>query len=112
VPLEYRQLDRVAKRAGAVISRLGSFWGHGSGDIAIAFTTANTIMHDDKADLRTLRVLNEDRIDLLFRAAAEATQEAVLNAMLCAERFVGRDGHVRQSLAETLHRSRNAVQVG
>jgi D-aminopeptidase len=106
VPLEHRQLNRVAKRAGAGLARLGSFWGHGSGDIAIAFTTANTIDHDSKADLLEMRVLNEGRIDLLFRAAAEATQEAVLNSMLSADHFVGRSGNVRVSLADVLRRSR------
>jgi D-aminopeptidase len=102
VPLEHRQLNRIARRAGAGLARLGSFWGHGSGDIAIAFTTANTIEHGGTADLREMRVLNEDRIDLLFRATAEATQEAVLNAMLSADRFVGRGGTVRVSLADVL----------
>jgi D-aminopeptidase len=102
VPLEHRQLQRVSRRAGAGIARLGSFWGHGSGDIAIAFTTANTVKHGDMADLREIRVLNEDRIDLLFRAAAEATQEAILNAMLSADRVVGRGGSVRISLADAL----------
>jgi D-aminopeptidase len=102
VPLEHRQLNRIAKRAGAGLARLGSFWGHGSGDIAIAFTTANTIDHESKADLVEQRILNENRIDLLFRAAAEATQEAVLNSMLAAEGFVGRGGKTRISLADVL----------
>lgn len=110
VPLEHRQLNRVVRRAGAGLARLGSFWGHGSGDIAIAFTTANTIDHDSKADLREIRVLNESRIDLLFRAAAEATQEAVLNSMLSADRFVGRGGNVRVSLADVLRCSETAIQ--
>ncbi|MCG7392074.1 P1 family peptidase [Microvirga sp. ACRRW] len=106
VPLDHRQLNRVAKRAGAGLARLGSFWGHGSGDIVIAFTTANTIEHDGKADVVDMRILNENRIDLLFRAATETTQEAVLNSMLFADRFVGRGGTVRVSLADVLSRSR------
>ena len=106
VPLEHRQLNRVAKRAGAGLARLGSFWGHGSGDIAIAFTTANTVDHDGKADLLEMRVLNENRIDRLFRAAAEATQEAVLNSMLAADHFVGRGGKARLSLADVLRSAR------
>lgn len=101
-PLEHRQLNRVAKRAGAGLARLGSFWGHGSGDIAIAFTTANAVDHDSAADILDMRVLNENRIDLLFRAAAEATQEAVLNSMLSADSFVGRNGTTRVSLADVL----------
>ncbi|MXQ12156.1 P1 family peptidase [Microvirga makkahensis] len=105
VPLDHRQLNRVAKRAGAGLARLGSFWGHGSGDIAIAFTTGNTVEHDSTNAVANMRILNENRIDLLFRAAAEATQEAVLNSMLSAEDFVGRDGATRVSLASILCRS-------
>ncbi|MEO3433631.1 P1 family peptidase [Inquilinus sp. CAU 1745] len=102
VPLEHRQLARVARRAGAGIARLGAFWGHGSGDITIAFDTANAVDHEEKAAFTTLRVLNETHIDLLFRAAAEATQEAVLNAMLAAPPFTGRAGQHRPSLADWL----------
>ncbi len=102
VPLEHRQLERVARRAGAGIARLGSFWGHGSGDIAIAFSTGNLVDHDETRDLVPLTALNEARIDLLFRAAAEATQEAVLNSMLSADAFTGRAGSHRASLADWL----------
>ncbi|WP_256753730.1 P1 family peptidase [Mesorhizobium sp. Mes31] len=103
VPLEHRQLERVARRAGAGIARLGSFWGHGSGDIAIAFSTGNLVDHDETRDLVPLVTLNEARIDLLFRAATEATQEAVLNSMLSADAFTGRAGLHRASLADWLH---------
>jgi len=102
LPLESRQLTRIARRGGAGLARLGAFWGNGSGDIAIAFSTANRIAHRDEADLVPLIVLNENRIDLPFRAAAEATQEAVLNAMLAALDTVGRDGNHRPSLADYL----------
>jgi D-aminopeptidase len=102
LPLESRQLSRIARRCGAGLARLGAFWGNGSGDIAIAFSTASRIAHDEKADLVPLTVLNENRIDLAFRAAAEATQEAVLNAMLAAPETVGRDGNWRPSLADCL----------
>jgi D-aminopeptidase len=102
LPLESRQLTRIARRCGAGLARLGAFWGNGSGDIAIAFSTAGRIAHHEKADLVPLTVLNENRIDLAFRAAAEATQEAVLNAMLAAPETVGRDGNRRPSLADCL----------
>ncbi|MBZ9697708.1 MULTISPECIES: P1 family peptidase [unclassified Mesorhizobium] len=102
VPLEHRQLERLARRAGAGIARLGSFWGNGSGDIAIAFSTGNPVDHDENRDLVPLLALNEARIDILFRAAAEATQEAVLNSMLSAEAFTGRAGTHRASLADWL----------
>jgi len=102
LPLESRQLERIARRCGAGLARLGSFWGNGSGDIAIAFTTANPIAHHEQADIVPVSVLNENRIDLPFRAATEATQEAVLNAMLAAPETVGREGNRRPSLADCL----------
>ena len=102
VPLDYRQLDRVAKRAGVGLAWCGSFWGNGSGDIALAFTTANHVPHDADVDLIEHRVLAEGRIDRLFQAAAEATQEAVLDALAAAETMVGRHGHRRVGLADLL----------
>jgi len=104
VGLEMRQLKRVARRAGAGLARLGSFWGNGSGDIALAFSTAERIRHDERDDLVTRRILREDRIDILFRAAADATAEAVVDAMLAAAETEGRDGHRRVSLADVLAR--------
>jgi len=102
VPLESRQLHRVARRGGVGLARLGAFWGNGSGDIAVAFTTAGSVDHDQPDDLVQLRALNENRIDTLFRAATEATQEAVLNAMVAAPATTGRDGHHRPSLGDWL----------
>lgn len=102
IPLESRQLKRIARRCGAGLARLGAFWGTGSGDIALAFSTAARVAHDERADLVARTVLNENRIDLPFRAAADATQEAVLNALLAAPATLGRDGHMRPSLADVL----------
>ncbi|HUH50041.1 MAG TPA: P1 family peptidase [Mycoplana sp.] len=102
VPMENRQLKRVTRRCGAGIARLGAFWGHGSGDIAIGFTTGVTIDHDESRDFYPFTALNEDRIDMLFRAATEATQEAILNSMCAAEAFRGRGGTKRASLADWL----------
>ena len=104
VPLDHRQLGRVARRAGVGLAWCGAFWGNGSGDIALAFTTANRVPHAAERDLLEQRVLAEGRIDLLFQAAAEATQEAVLDALAAAETMVGRDGHRRVGLREVLTR--------
>ena len=103
IPLGDRQLRRVIRRSGVGLARLGSFWGHGSGDIALGFTTANTIAHDEKADLVESRVLNENRIDLLFEAMADATQEAVLDALVAARSTTGRVGHHRPALLDALN---------
>ncbi len=98
LPLSERQLSRVAKRAGVGLARTGSFLGHGSGDIALAFSTADPV--DMKSRKRTLTVeqLDERRIDRVFRAAAEATEEAIINSMINAERISGRDGNTRYPL--------------
>ena len=71
VPMEHRQLKRVTRRCAAGLARLGAFWGHGSGDIAIGFSTGVTFDHDEQSDFVGISALNEDRIDELFRASAE-----------------------------------------
>ncbi len=106
VPLDHRQLTRIAKRAGVGLSWCGAFWGNGSGDIALAFTTANRIPHTPDRDIIALRLVAEQRIDLLFQAVAEATQEAVLDALAAAETTLGRNGHRRTGLRDLLPRVR------
>lgn len=102
IPLEHRQLVRVAKRAGVGLAWCGGFWGNGSGDIALAFTTANRVRPTTDTDFLEHRVLAEARIDRLFQATAEATQEAVLDALAGARTTIGRHGHRRVGLAERL----------
>jgi D-aminopeptidase len=97
-PLSERQLKRVAKRAGVGLARLGSFIGNGSGDIVLSFSTANRVKHYEERDITDMKVVNEDKINLLFRAAAEATEEAVLNSMIACDSVTGRDGNRRESL--------------
>ena len=102
IPLSDRQLKRIIRRSGVGLARLGSFWGHGSGDIALGFSTGSILSHDEKSDLVNLCVLNENRMDLLFEAMADATQEAVLDALVAAGSMTGRAGHHRPSLIEAL----------
>lgn len=102
MPLGDRQLQRVARRAGAGIAALGSFWGHGSGDLAIAFTTADRVADTPEAPFQTVRRLDDNQIDLVFQAAREATAEAVLNAMCAAKPATGRDGTSFPSLGDWL----------
>ncbi len=99
LPLADRQLARVARRAGAGLARLGAFWGHGSGDIALCFTTADPVAHEAPA-FQPITRLDDNLIDLPFRAAAEATQEAVLNALCAATPAAGRSGRPYPSLAD------------
>ncbi len=90
-PLDSRQLGRVARRGGAALGRLGSHMGHQSGDIAIAFSTANRITRPGGDTHPATRVC-ESRMDRFFAAAVEATEEAILNAMWHATPRPGYDG--------------------
>ncbi|SAK74886.1 DmpA family aminopeptidase [Caballeronia ptereochthonis] len=100
-PLDARQLRRVAMRAAAGLARTGSVYGHGSGDIALAFSTAYTVPHD--ADFIAVPPLAGDaRLDPLFQAAADSVEQAILDALFSAETVAGRDGHRRISLNEAL----------
>ncbi|MFT4105310.1 MAG: P1 family peptidase [Lacrimispora sp.] len=100
LPVSDRQLKRILKRAGVGLSRTGSFLGHGSGDIVIGFTTANRIPEETEKELLTLRVLKESSLETAFQAAAEATEEAVLNSLAMAETVTGYKGNVKHSLTD------------
>lgn len=102
LPVSDRQLRRIVKRCAAGLVRNGSYLGHGSGDVCIGFTTANRIADSETRAVVELRQLNENRINAAFRAAVEAAEEAVLNAMVSADGVVGRDGVPRPSLREFL----------
>ena len=92
-PLLPHQLRRIARRATLGMARTGSLGGNGSGDIFLAFSTANPgAAHGGEDGLATLQALSNDRIDPLFAAAVYATEEAILNAMVAAETMTGRDG--------------------
>ncbi|KWE57023.1 aminopeptidase [Burkholderia ubonensis] len=100
-PLDARQLARLARRAAAGLARTGSVYGQGSGDIALAFSTAYTIAHD--AQFVTLPALLADSVlDPLFQAAAESVEHAIVDALLQAVTVTGRDGHVRQALRDAV----------
>ncbi|AOI73137.1 P1 family peptidase [Burkholderia ubonensis] len=100
-PLDARQLARLARRAAAGLARTGSVYGHGSGDIALAFSTAYTIAHD--APFVTLPALLADSVlDPLFHAAAESVEHAIVDALLQAVTVTGRDAHVRQALRDAV----------
>lgn len=101
-PLDARQLRRLSLRAAAGLARTGSVFGHGSGDISLAFTTAYTVPHDAARNKAPPALVHESAIDPLFEAAAEATEQAIVNALWSAQTVVGRDGHIRYSLTERL----------
>jgi D-aminopeptidase len=89
-PLAARNLERLAARAVFGLARTGSSFSNGSGDYAIAFSTAPTVRvrHDDEAARSRIEV-PADALSPLFQAALEATEEAVLNALLRATTLTG-----------------------
>lgn len=113
-PLASRQLKRVALRAAAGLARTGSVYGHGSGDIALAFSTAYTVPHD--AERVSLPALVADAaLDPLFAAAADSVEQAIVDALWRATRVTGRDGHTRRALrdaAPELERWLRAARAG
>ena len=100
LPLDSRQLKRVAKRASVGLARLGSFIGHGSGEVFLAFSTANAWDSRNKSALRDGILFSEDNMDLPFRAVAECTEEAVLNSMLTAHTTVSWRGRTIHALTD------------
>jgi len=92
-PLLPHTLDRLAKRATMGLARVGSTSGNGSGDFVIAFSTANPSASTGGAGLRTATFLANDALDPLFEATVQATEEAIVNAMVAADTMVGVDGH-------------------
>ncbi|MBQ2992006.1 MAG: P1 family peptidase [Clostridia bacterium] len=85
LPVSDRQLRRILKRCSVGLARNGSYFGHGSGDVMIGFTTANRMPHGGMHRVLTHQVVTEHTLEMAFRAAAEATQEAVLNSLCAAE---------------------------
>ena len=102
VPLDARQLRRVLKRAAVGLVRTGSYMGHGSGDVFLGFTNGNFMPDQEGEELTQIRCFPEGQINLLFRAASEAVQEAIYNSLVYADRRTGTDGRVYHSLREYL----------
>jgi L-aminopeptidase/D-esterase-like protein len=91
-PLLPHQLKRLARRISLGLARVGSTAGNGSGDIFVAFSTANPGAAK-KTDTAALTMLPNERMNSLFDATAEATEEAIVNALVAAETMTGRDDH-------------------
>ena len=96
-PLLPPQLRRVARRAALGIGRMGGIAGAGSGDLFIAFSTASTGTPGEHG-VRPVQMLGEDRIDPVYEATVQATEEAIINAMLAAKTMRGADGYVVPAL--------------
>jgi D-aminopeptidase len=96
-PLIPTQLKRMARRAALGLGRDGSYSGDGSGDIFVAFSTANPGAASPKG-VRDLKMLPNDSLDPLFLATVQSTEEAIVNAMIAAETMTGIDGHTAIAL--------------
>lgn len=102
-PLLPHQCARLAQRVGMGVARMGSYASHGSGDLFLCFATGNRglSMHAGEDDPRRtveLRMVVDDHINPLLEAVAEATEEAIVNALLAAETMTGRDGITAHAL--------------
>jgi len=100
-PLDANQLRRMSSRAAAGLARCGSVFGHGSGDIAVAFNTAYTVSHDVQVPTRyPSHLIHPAAVDPLFAATAEVVEQAIVYALWRASSVTGRDGHQRRSLLD------------
>jgi D-aminopeptidase len=90
-PLLPNQLKRIARRATMGLARTGSTSGNGSGDLFLAFSTAARITSTE--GVSTVQTLGNDSLNPLFEATAQATEEAIVNAMVGADTMTGIDGH-------------------
>ncbi|MCM3707542.1 MULTISPECIES: DmpA family aminopeptidase [Cytobacillus] len=99
-PVSDRQLKRLAKRCGIGLGRTGSHFSNGSGDIVIAFSTANKILHESSSMVETAHYMRDDHpiMNQLFQGAAESAEEAILNSLSQAKTTKGRNGRVVEGM--------------
>lgn len=100
-PLSSRQLKRICRRAGAGLARTGTQFGSGSGDIVVGVSTANRLSHySPESGHQDCQILHEDKLDILFRATIESTEEAIINCLFASKTTTGKHERVRHSLAD------------
>lgn len=92
-PLLPHQIARLCKRVALGIGRAGSWAAHGSGEIVVGFSTGNVIPRGAKGPTFDMKILLDTRMDPLYRAAVEATEEAILDSLCMAEPMTGHSGH-------------------
>ena len=88
-PLLSHQINRLCKRVALGIGRVGSYAAHGSGEIVVGFSTANIIPRRTQKMVYKLKILLDQRLDPLYEAVMEATEEAILNSMCMATSMKG-----------------------
>src|SRR5438876_2040167 len=92
-PLLPHQLKRLAKRASLGLARTGSVSANGSGDLFIAFSTANAAAANPYPLTHSVETIPNDRMDPIFTAVVQATEEAIVNALVDNQSMTGRDNH-------------------
>lgn len=97
-PVDGRQLSRMAKRAALGLARTGATSHHGSGDFFLAFSTGNVIPHYPAEATYSMTHIADTHLNPLFVATVEATEEAIINALVAATPVVGRDGRQVESI--------------
>jgi D-aminopeptidase len=98
-PLVAHQLKRLARRASLGLARTGSRSGNGSGDLFLAFSTANPGAAKTKGTVQ-LTMLPNDRMNPLFAATVQATEEAIVNSMVAADTMTGANGYTVKALPQ------------
>lgn len=101
IPLSNRQLKRISKRISVSLARTGSYISHGSGEIVIAFSTANKIIKTQN-EINTFKFLKEEKLEKVFRMVVEAGEESIINSLLKSKTVKGSTGKTRKSLGEYL----------
>jgi len=97
-PLSSHQLGRISKRVALGIGRAGSIAAHGSGEIILAFSTANKIPRTTQKMIYHMKILLDQRLNPLYEAAIEATEEAILNSLCMARDLDGVNGNFAPAL--------------
>ncbi|PHM69623.1 P1 family peptidase [Xenorhabdus sp. KJ12.1] len=96
-PLAPHQLEKIAKRVSLGLAKIGGVARNTSGEIFIAFSTANNDAFS-REDIKTIKILPNDKLDPLYEATVSATEEAIINAMFAAETMVGRNGNTSYAI--------------
>ncbi len=104
-PLLPSQLKRLARRASLGLARTGAVSGNGSGDLFIAFSTANPGAADPTQPTHSVTTIPNDRLDGIFEATVQAVEEAIVNALVANRDMTGRDDHKVDALPHEMLRT-------
>lgn len=102
LPLSSRQLNRICRRVVVGLSQSGSIVTNGSGEISLAFSTANRVPHEPKEFFMEIKIMDDNKMDVVFRAVKESVEEAVLKSLFEAREVTGRDGVTLKALSDII----------